>query len=221
MELETLVWSFEIQHHPAGRIAIEAYYRALRAATPTGVLIDQIVCSTFVQGLHRQGRPRVLAVMDGLLCAAARAKELCDRRQIDELWLLCNADEQARFLSRYAPPHLVRFDVSTNTLEQAEKLVARARERGLTEIGVMDYESHVTRTIFTLIKQARKQGAAVRFIPFTYPDTDRPKAIAALRNLAVLTEAVKLWRYRNKGDVASFEEAEHYYEALPPPFAPM
>lgn len=107
---------------------------------------------------------------------------------------------------------IFQFSVSTNTLDQAEKVIEKAEEEGLEWIGFMDYEFHATRTVLTLIRQARKRGLVIKFVPYVYVDNNRRKMLPVLRELGILVEAMKLYRYQRKGDSASLQEAMDYYE---------
>lgn len=209
--MNVLLWALKNQHSLTGRIGINVLYYLLSWTVKKEVLVNQTTYHSFIHGLHRVAEPKVLFVLGGMFAAGELAKDLYCREVIDEIWLGGTAKEQEQFLSQFRPPNVVRLPPMKSTKDEARAIARMATERGLKTIGVMTYEIHITRAIFTCIKQAIDAGATVKFVPFAYFDSARPPLIPRLTQFACLVETKKFHHYKNKGDVATLAEAQSYY----------
>lgn len=205
--MDILSWGVRNQEKWFGRLFLNIIYFLFRTLTPPSILINASQCAAVVSDLFRKGSPKCILVLGGLQNPLLEVNSIGPER----IYVLGGTEfEQKRLREQFKGQKTIELYPSSSTLEEIAQIMDFVRFRD-QNIGLLVHEIHATRATSTLIKQIMlTKDAMIYLTPYPCLDYGREQLIPAMRGLAVLVEAWKLWKYQRKGDVAKLLELMEY-----------
>lgn len=112
------------------------------------------------------------------------------------------------------PERIVTYANAAHTLEQAQQVISKVKELGLTSLAITASPYHVLRAYLTILKQSLKAGVQIPMIVVpTEVAPARANSESGLNSWELLpAELDRITRYQKQGDVASFIELQQYLD---------